>query len=59
MVVKDFARDQAKFDIDFFRNVIFNSNQKGSMNRLTTLKRAINVVEPPEVLHFKKFKENL
>lgn len=49
--IKEYARDQAKFDIDFLKNTINSEDKSGGISRLTALKRAINVVEPPEVAY--------
>ena len=40
-----------KTDIDFLKNVVISEDKAGSASRLTALKRAINVVEPPEIAH--------
>jgi len=48
-----------QFDIDFLKNTIAQDDKPGSVARLSALKRAINVVEPAEVLLRISFKANM
>lgn len=53
--IKDFIRDQAKYDIDFLKGALTATDKSGSISRLTAMKRAICVVEPPEVEYQRHF----